>query len=467
MNRLLASVRPWVVATRRNRLLAPLYRGAFALASDRILGALAAPPGTALFVRERGVPASFEAGISDLDLLVLLDDTLSPEARLAASAALLRQLARVQRGVPLVRDLHVLTEREFRAGVELGGSLATLLHAYARPLGSDALPSLDRAPTSTVAGQRLAQELFTFAVLRAARQYVETPGVLGRALAAHALAKAESIAPYARGSLATGPRGVVAAYGSVAAAAAADAGQVIESLRALDRLPWLEGPPLTPEPPLDHHGIRTRASAVRGWSEPLLRLEALRSVALLADSPAEDDVRLVVVLDPNHPRAARTLESLAGHVARAPAPPLVHGGATLRLHLKTPGALAHPGRHRTLSVEPLLRASALVLGEPLPPARITRAELARSLALGLGIASSAVRERADREPSQDERAKLSSWSVGGVPALRAFVRGESIAAAYDPGDARPRTRLEAARALDEATEALLPALMEIARPCLG
>lgn len=464
VNRWLGVVRPWVVHTRRWPMFETTYRAAYELGAGVILSRLEAPAGVSLFVRERRDSSHFEAGVSDLDLLAVLEGDVPAEVQLERSRQTLVRLARAQRWLPLVRDVHFFTRNELGLGAGLAGSLESLLPSGTRSLDDGASIPLPMLPQNQRAGRVLAQELVTYTTLRAARQRVEERGELASVLAAHALAKAEALRPFAEGMRRGMPAEVAACHGSEANRSGASFDDIARALHRLDSSLSEPTPDrIAPAARLPHAGVSRLAPALAEWARPLLAEPAIRSVALLVDSPSAVDVRLAIVLEAGHARAADAIATIAARRASTPPPRVDSRSSPLRLHLVTAALLERPGRLRLASLEPWLRESAFVLGDPLPPARVGRAELARSLALGLIVASSSFRERADQTAGTDECLRACAMVEGLLPAANDFLAGRTPRMPVESVPRDAASRLMAARALHAAMSELVPSLVDAGR----
>lgn len=424
-----ASIREAVVRTSDLPLVGDVYRAIHRVARRAFLARLREVPGATRL--EVAPPRAIVPGITDVDLFyVLRGEPRAGEARQRARTVM-ENVELARRGLPLAVDVRLFTERELALGFALGdGYLASMRAEIAPFVAAHAITP--RRDTSLGALQRR-----TYHTLRAARHAIEGHRAVDRALVAHALAKS----------------------GQTGAPARSAVEDVVRALAELDAHVATDAPPLDVPAAGAHGGVTRARASLEAWSEPLRGHAALASFALVPDSYAPLDVRLVLVVDPAHPRSPEALRAVRAHVARWGTPRLRRDLAPLRPHLLTPALLTHPASHRIPSLEPALRRAAFVVGAPLPAARLAREDLVRNLVLGLLFTSSELRERAHEPPSERELLRAHAALHGVLPAARQLLVGDTLAPCTEDDTLTPGLRVDASEALHAAVYDLLPALV--------
>lgn len=450
-------LRATVVRARHLPVAASAFRAIHERAVRIAIGRLGDLPGR-LVVRAKRRVDGFEAGISDLDLVAVLPDAPDGDEAFAAASVAYERLERAGGGLPIALSLHVFTRAEFEVGLALADTFFDVARTYGP--SSSSLVDFVPPPGTERAGREAARHVVAFYSARAARHAIEGRGIVARVLAAHAIAKAESVVDVARGRTLAGPSEVAARYGVLVPRRDSTLDDVVRSLRALDDcLEEPVGERVGLAEPIAMPWSRTMRPTLERWSEPLLAEGAIRSVALLADSPDAFDARLVVVLDPGHPRASHALAVLRDHRARVAAPTIDPRLSPMRVHLLTESVVERPSCLRIASIEPWLRRSALVVGRPLPTPRIGVDELARNLALGWVFACADARERAALDPSPDELARAHAVVHGWLPSVSAWLDGTAPPTPLGARELTPRLRRDRVRALERAGRELVPRLV--------
>ncbi len=109
-----------VLKTRRVPGLRAVYRGIYSVAAAACARSLAALPGVSGVYLHRGMSRDgWEPGVSDVDLLIVLDDAQDDEVR--ALAKLAARSASLRRAFPMLGDVWIGTGDEARAYLRRGG----------------------------------------------------------------------------------------------------------------------------------------------------------------------------------------------------------------------------------------------------------------------------------------------------------------------------------------------------------
>jgi hypothetical protein len=272
------------------------------------------------------------------------------------------------------------------------------------------------------------------------RQFLYEPGYVGRKLAARSLAKSLRFSE----ALLGGADDLDEVMRRRTTAPASGAHSVRGCLTALERLdaalpdaPAVEAS-TTPEP---HPPVDGWLAAAEHWVRPLRVEPALVAALLSVEGPLEHDLRLYVVIDPTHPRAAPALQAVAAHVRRSSPLPATRFGRCPGLLVVTRKQLSRAVFLRWTALEPLYRNvfGRWLWGDPIP-VKCTASEVGRSLLYDLANAPYRARALAG-EPTGDSQAVRWADLVGGLfPACDRFIEGTPLPRSY-AADAWP-TRWE-------------------------
>ncbi|MDJ0866716.1 MAG: nucleotidyltransferase domain-containing protein [Myxococcota bacterium] len=385
------------------------------------------------------------AGLSDIDLLVVLRESLEPAQELEA----IREVqSRVRRSGPLarlVRDVHVLTGRELELLARLGDSFLVRLQLDA----GDALALPAWSPPPPLRREAILREACLW--LRVAMRLLLTArDGLAALQAGRAWDKLEALLDALEG-----PEldlvGAVRAYSEPARRRQPLCWErVLASLARID--PLLPPAPAVPPGEAERHpGIDAVLPRVEAWLLPLRRHQPLAAAVLSVEGACERDLRLLLALDPQAPRAADTLHALARRCRdETPLPP-EHACRQPLPQIVTPGLLDRSVFLRWSGLEPVARGrhGRWLHGREREP-RATSAELARALALEVVRSGSELRALAVREMGPAVAARWSDLVRGLLPAAAGFLSGKAHATRYAPSR------------LPDATEALVRALSDSA-----
>jgi predicted nucleotidyltransferase len=424
----LEGLRTAVVATAGWPVLSSAYRGAYALQTSRVADALRRIPGVRCVLLRGSRAGRLSPGLSDIDLVIVLEDAISSAEELVACESVFRRVRRVNLGAPLIRDIHVFRVAEIallaRAGSGLWGGLAY----DSRPLwGRWELPT--ERPTSAVVHEALVRELW-FWHARSVKHLFEG-GKVGSGLAARAYAKAmiaQEVLESPDGNLAslwagyaTGTRRPVSHEGLIA------------MLRRIDEaLP--DAPEVVDSEPRSVHPIlKSITNEIETWVQPLRRCPAVVGAVLSVEGARQSDSRLYLVLDADHVRAAEAIDQIGRHHRKTPFP---RSDAFSRFAwplVVTPRQLERTVLARWTASEPIarLRHGQVFWGSAGAP-RATRAEMGRALALdGLGTLAR-LREIVATSATDRKASQLYEAIHGLLPVLEAFAAGRSIPTTYPP-----------------------------------
>lgn len=284
-------LRPWVVKSADWPLVGDVQRGVYGVQRARVARALrrVAPQRTVLL---RGsVRRAPRPGLSDLDLVVLLDEGSAAGERRAIRETL-ACVRRVNRLAPLVRDVTFLTRDDVAILSALDHQLLALVRADHEPLvEGDAEPWLGDGPPATEEASAIARRHHVgYWTHKGIAQLLREDAPVGPLLAARSFAKAAGYAdPDARGPVI-----------DVASSEPAGWQDAARALARLDRV-------LGAAPP---HDSRETPAPVRGAIDlgPLAHLDATFAV--------DDEAGLWVALAPDALDAASWSALRAGPPAR-------------------------------------------------------------------------------------------------------------------------------------------------------
>ncbi len=447
------------------------YRSIYRYQIARVKSALSTAPGVASVLLRGSANERVQPGLSDIDLAVVLDPALDAEGELLAVDELRARISRVNRGAPLVRDIHVIAEDELAAW----GRLSVYLLA-ALEVDSVALLGDKRLPRCSSDTSLVRESLLRGACWwtdKGIRQLMTEQDRLGRLLAARSFAKArrftEALAHDELDLYAT-----MAWYNRDRATEEAGWEDALKALRELDGV-------LHTAPPVAAQAQFSEATPVRihRYLEthvmPLRSLPGLTAIVLSREGACEKDFRLWIAVDPDHPDALLTLAAVASAVHRAPSLPAEHFARCTAPVVVTSRQLERPIFQRWTALEPVarLRHGKVLHGYVAVP-RASPLELARALAYDLAHAGTRSRELCRHKAHARSLAQWSDLAFGIVPAARELADTGGYLTRYTAGnlpeqsaelerallDRRQRTRIYTELRRD--VRALLPRLIELA-----
>jgi len=465
---LLRQSRRLVVATRGWPLLGSTYRGVYRLQVARLRRGLRGDAALQQVLLRGSTRGGMQPGLSDIDLVILLESGLTPEVELRAVERLGRVVRRVNLGAPLVHDLHIVAGDELLQWGRLGMALHAAFQVDTTPLiGDGVVPSSDLPPK--LAKESLLREL-CYRVEQGMRQITWEGAEVGRLLAGKSFAKADLVVR----ALEAGTTDLCAvrrAFRAMGKISAADWEACVRMLSTLDRL-LPDAPEVGPEPRIEHAGISRVAPEIDRWCDPLRRLPAISAIVLSVEGACESDLRLYVAVDPGHARAADALRQIAERSARMPLRPPGPGSPTPALRVVTGRQLARTVLQRWTAFEPIarLRHGWVLHGDP-PRPRASQGELERSLANCLARAGHEARELVRRPEQPGATHRWLDLACGIAPMARDCLAGRPVRTAHDrsvalhpiDGPAGPtlgrESQLRAFEVIRDATRSLLPSLV--------
>jgi len=458
------ALRSLVVRTADVPALGRAYRGIYALQVARAENLLGDVDGIAnVFVRgSKG--ARIAPGLSDIDIVVLLEEGSSPALELAALERVGALVRRANLGAPLIREVQVFTRLELALLAKLQDGLYSSLLVDSVAIGQGAaLPQVEDAPE--LAAESLLREL----CFRASRtlQHLFQGTMVERGLAARSYAKSLAVAgEVERGARSSEGSRRAYATGSRVTVSYAD---VLSMFARIDKvLP--PAPEVTDiEPPSPHPMIQSAVSAVRIWFAPFHGAPGITAAVLSGEGALESDVRFYVAVDPAHPEAVNTVERL-GSASRAGRFPRIASSRSSVPLVVTPTQLDRSVYLRWTATEPVarLRHGITIIGAPSTP-RASLGEMQRGLVLNWLGNALRVREVLMGDLSEKKVFAVRDAMAGLAPALRAFATSGRILTRHETPPANlesfarmlrePAFRLELLRQLRDVATGPCAALL--------
>ena len=431
--------RELVVRTGNVKGLRGLYRATYRYQSERVRRALAEVPGIAMALH-RGATSTIRPGLSDIDLVIALDDTLSAEAELTAVERIFSTVRRVNLMAPLVRDVHVLRNDELTLFARVGQQLIALSRSGARPLvGRLELPRVE-VPADSARALLLRDACYW--LRSATNQLLYERFETGRRLAARSLARGLYLVEQTKKCVDDYDAAVLGMRSQADLPSASLVDWVALACRIDQALP--DAPALDAESHSPHRGIEAAKRVADDTARRLAREPAVGSVVLCAEGPAEHDCRLYVAVDPEHARAHQALEKIAKLFRGGRALPSQMFTRERRPIVVTPRLLARTVFWHRTAFEPVARVrhGVELLGDSMKPC-LTSAELRHAVLASVALAGPALRRLC---ASRARTMELSDMTVGLLPATAAYLRDGALetrpSASLLEGDSR-RARIVA------------------------
>ncbi|MFW5924553.1 MAG: hypothetical protein ACOCV4_00190 [Myxococcota bacterium] len=276
--------RPWVVRTRNVPPLRSIYGGLYGLTVHRLRNAMREPPAGLTVLLRGSARGRVDAGLSDVDLVAVLPDVpASEEPRLVEWVV--ERVRRVNRPIPLVRDVHLFQGRELVWLAQAGHNLPLLVRHDATVMAGPALPSLPEALQRAALRRKLA-----YWVHRGVEQWLLGKDEVDLLLAARSFAKARALPPLIDGGTPVAGDHLVRAMRARRSDRPADAREAARALMSLgNRCGTADR--LAPPPVRDG---RAAPDAPPGWNV----LRAAPGVLGAVQAPAGCAWRTHVVLNP-------------------------------------------------------------------------------------------------------------------------------------------------------------------------
>jgi hypothetical protein len=405
--------------------LSQAYRAIYQLQSARAARALERIPGIEGLLLRGSARTSVRPGLSDVDLVVLLAENRSAAEELATVQQTHRAVRHVNRGAPLVRDVHLLAHEEQRALARLcDGFYSGFQSDLSLLFGASRLPPCRES--QLLVRESLLRDLWYW-VSRIVRNLFDADHV-GRELAARSMAKAEhNLEALERGAYDL--HEVRRTFADHAPRAPVQFGSLLALMKRLDAVV-----PDAPELEADqewspHPSIERLRPFAEEWMRPFEH-SAISGALLSVEGAREHDLRLYAVIDPDHPRAADALGALSRRLRERPFPSFFFARFAWPL-VVTRRQLERPVFLRWTAVEPLarLRHGVVLFGE-VPKPHASLPEMQRALALDLVNAATHVRDLAGRALGLRECAHLMDLDCGVLPALEHLLESGELSTSY-------------------------------------
>ncbi len=442
--------RELVVRTATWPLLGRGYREIYRLQTARVKRALADVDGVRSVLLRGSALGGVRPGISDIDLVVIVHPDEAAR-RLATLEAVYRRVARINRGAPLVRDVHVFTPAALSAMARLSSGLhATILSDTTPLIGAEEIPGPARDPT--LWRETLLREVLYWTTT--SLLHLADADHVGSALAARSHAKA--LAAFSAFS-AFSARGAVCAPGpsnglaDLAAAYAekrltpADPATLFDLMARTDEQLEGEAPPELPvESRQPHPNIAEARDAARTVTAELARQRGVQSVVLTVEGARENDLRSYVAVEPRAADARGVIAALGRLMRQRPF------SRERFSRLSYPQVVTRRAFERAMflrwaAAEPVARRrhGEVLHGDDVIP-RGTFDEIRRAVALELATAAMRVNEVVTARLDGRSAAELADVAWGLVPAARVLAETGQVVTRYvadAPANADERQRV--------------------------
>jgi len=412
--------------------LSRAYRAVYEAQAVRATHAFERMEGVAQLLVRRRPGAKIAPGLSDVDLVVVLRDDLD----LGVELELVRQghtaISRINRGAPLLRDVHWVTETELGAWMALdeplvAGLAGELRQSYLLQAHQRGWAARDERTT--------ALRIATYLGMRA-MDHLQRPWRVDRWLAARTLDRSAKWIEAVR-SQAAGVQVQV----SDGRWARREAGwyDVACWLRHLEQVVSVSNALGPIEERSPHPSISRALPIARHFCADARDWRAAVGAVLSVEGACEHDLRLLVVVDPDHPEAADTLGRIAARAAevalprvlfsRWPSPVVVGPALARRADLLQWTALEPIGRRRHGEV---------LFGE-VPRSHTEERYLVRALARDVAHVGTRVRNLLGHPLDDRAGAKWVDALNGTLGAARTWLMDRTLATRYRKDAPEPRT----------------------------
>lgn len=431
-------------------LLGRGYREIYRLQTARVKRALADVDGVRSVLLRGSTLSGVRPGISDIDLVVIVHPD-EPARRLATLETVYRRVARINRGAPLVRDVHVFTPAALSAMARQSSGLhATILSDTTPLIGVEAIPEAARDPKSW--RETLLREVLYWTTT--SLLHLADADHVGSALAARSHAKAlaafsafSAFSPHGAAFASAenpGLAGLAAAYAEKRLVPA-DPATLFELMARTDE--QCEGeasPELAAESRQSHPNIVASRDDARRVTAELARQRGVHGVVLSVEGARENDLRTYVAVDPRAADARGVVAALDRLIRRKPF------SRERFSRLSYPQVVTRRAFERAMflrwaAAEPVarLRYGEVLHGGDVVP-RGTPDEIRRAVALELATAAMRVNEVVTSRLDGRGAAELADVAWGLVPAARALAETGRVVTRYAadaPENADERRRI--------------------------
>jgi predicted nucleotidyltransferase len=425
--------RELVVRTATWPLLGRGYREIYRLQTARVKRALADVDGVRSVLLRGSTLGGVRPGISDIDLVVIVHPD-EPARRLATLETVYRRVARINRGAPLVRDVHVFTPAALSAMARQASGLhATILSDTTPLLGLEEIPEAAQDPT--LWRETLLREVLYWTTT--SLLHLADADHVGSALAARSHAKAlaafSAFSAFRMHGAAAPSRGLadLAAAYAEKRVTPADPATLFELMARTDEQCAGEtSPELALEPRQSHPNIAGALDDARRATAELAGQRGVQSVVLTVEGARENDLRSYVAVDPRAADARGVIASLGRLIRRKPF------SRERFSRLSYPQVVTRRAFERAMflrwaAAEPVARRrhGEVLHGDDVIP-RGTSDEIRRAVALELATAAMRVNEVVTSRLDGRGAAELADVAWGLVPAARVLAETGRVVTRY-------------------------------------